>query len=70
MASNINTFYSDNSGGCPALTPANENFTSLAEIFQAITTGLTSPRLIPNGTDLGQNLNGRKTQRLLKGTGT
>jgi len=50
MASNPNTFYSDNSGGCPALTPANANFTSLAQIFQAIVTGLTSPRLIPNGT--------------------
>jgi hypothetical protein len=50
MASNPNTFYSDNSGGCPALTPANANFTSLAQIFQAIVTGLTSPRLIPTGT--------------------
>jgi Flp pilus assembly protein TadG len=50
MASNPNTFYSDNSGGCPALTPANADFTSLAEIFQAIVTGLTSPRLIPTGT--------------------
>jgi Flp pilus assembly protein TadG len=50
MASNKNTFYSDNSGGCPALTTANENFTSLVSIFDAITTGLTSPRLIPNGT--------------------
>jgi Flp pilus assembly protein TadG len=50
MASTVNTFYSDNSGGCPALTPANANFTSLAQIFQAIVTGLTSPRLIPNGT--------------------
>lgn len=50
MASTVNTFYSDNSGGCPALTPANANFSSLAQIFQAIVTGLTSPRLIPNGT--------------------
>jgi Flp pilus assembly protein TadG len=50
MASTVNTFYSDNSGGCPALTPANADFTSLAQIFQAIVTGLTSPRLIPNGT--------------------
>jgi hypothetical protein len=50
MASNPNTFYSDNSGGCPALSTANENFTSLVSIFNAITTGLTSPRLIPNGT--------------------
>ncbi len=50
MASNKNTFYSDNSGGCPALTIANQDFTSLVNIFDAITTGLTSPRLIPNGT--------------------
>ncbi len=50
MASTVNTFFSDNSGGCPALTPANANFSSLAQIFQAIVTGLTSPRLIPNGT--------------------
>jgi Flp pilus assembly protein TadG len=50
MASNKNTFYSDYSGGCPALTTANEDFTSLVDIFDAITTGLTSPRLIPNGT--------------------
>jgi len=50
MASNKNTFFSDNSGGCPALTTANQDFTSLVDIFDAITTGLTSPRLIPNGT--------------------
>jgi hypothetical protein len=50
MASNVNTFYSDNSGGCPALSPANANFTSLAQIFQAILTGLGKPRMIPNGT--------------------
>jgi len=50
MASNPNTFYSDNSGGCPALSTANKSFTSLVNIFNAITTGLTSPRLIPNGT--------------------
>ncbi len=51
MASNPNTFYSDDSGGCPALTNANKDFTSLVGIFDAITTGLTSPRLIPNGTN-------------------
>jgi Flp pilus assembly protein TadG len=50
MASNVNTFFTDNSIGCPALTPANANFSSMAQIFQAIVTGLTSPRLIPNGT--------------------
>jgi Flp pilus assembly protein TadG len=51
MASNPNTFYSDDSGGCPALSSANKDFTSLVGIFDAITTGLTSPRLIPNGTN-------------------
>jgi Flp pilus assembly protein TadG len=50
MASNKNTFYSNASGGCPAITTANQDFTSLVDIFDAITTGLTSPRLIPNGT--------------------
>jgi hypothetical protein len=50
MASNKNTFYSDFTGGCPALTTQNGDFTSLVSIFGAITTGLTSPRLIPNGT--------------------
>ena len=50
MASNVNTFYSDNSGGCPALSPTNANFTSLAQIFQAIVNGLSTPRMIPNGT--------------------
>ncbi len=50
MASSVNTFYSDNSGGCPALLPANANFTSLAQIFQAIVNGLSTPRMIPNGT--------------------
>jgi hypothetical protein len=50
MASNVNTFYSDNSGGCPALSPVNADFTSLAQIFQAIVNGLSTPRMIPNGT--------------------
>jgi Flp pilus assembly protein TadG len=50
MASDQNHFYSDNSGGCPALTPANADFTSLAQIFQAIVDGLSTPRMIPNGT--------------------
>jgi len=50
MASDVNHFYSDNSGGCPALSPANANFTSLAQIFQAIVDGLSTPRMIPNGT--------------------
>jgi len=50
MASNVNTYYSDNSGGCPALSPQNANFTSLAQIFAAIVDGLSTPRMIPNGT--------------------
>ncbi len=50
MASNVNTFFSDNSGGCPALSTENQSFTSLAQIFEAIVTGLGKPRLIPNGT--------------------
>jgi hypothetical protein len=50
MASNVNSFYSDNSGGCPALSPTNANFSSLAQIFQAIVNNLSTPRMIPNGT--------------------
>ncbi len=50
MASNVNDFFSDNSGGCPALSTENQSFTSLAQIFEAIVTGLGKPRLIPNGT--------------------
>jgi hypothetical protein len=50
MASNKNTFYSDNSGGCPTLTTENGQFTSLVSIFNAIVNGLSTPRLIPNGT--------------------
>lgn len=50
MASNANTFFSDNSGGCPAITTANQNFTSLVDIFDAVVDGLSTPRLIPNGT--------------------
>jgi Flp pilus assembly protein TadG len=50
MASDENKFYSDNSGGCAALASGNANFTSIAAIFQAIETGLKTPRLIPNGT--------------------
>jgi len=50
MASNPNTFYTDNSGGCPAISTANGSFTSLVSIFGAIVNNLSSPRLIPNGT--------------------
>jgi Flp pilus assembly protein TadG len=48
MASNANTFYSDNTGGC-AVTNTSA-FTTMSSIFQAIANGLTSARLIPNGT--------------------
>jgi Flp pilus assembly protein TadG len=50
MASSPGNFYSDESstGVCPS---SNElNFTKLVQIFQAIARGLTTPRLVPNGT--------------------
>ncbi len=46
MATNKNTFFSDDSGGCAA-TGGNANFTTIAQIFQAITGSLQSARLIP-----------------------
>jgi hypothetical protein len=48
MASTANTFYSDATGGCKATN--NSAFTTMSSIFQAIGDGLTSARLIPNGT--------------------
>jgi Flp pilus assembly protein TadG len=48
MASNANTFYSDNTSGCAATNTS--AFTTMSQIFQAIASGLTSSRLIPNGT--------------------
>jgi hypothetical protein len=50
MASNPNTFYSDVSQGCQPVNGVNGSYTSLAEIFQAVVTSLSTPRLIPNGT--------------------
>jgi hypothetical protein len=50
MASTVNTFFSDNTGGCPALTTANGAYTKIDAEFAAIVAGLTSSRLIPNGT--------------------
>ena len=57
MASNVNTFYSDYTDntskggrGCTAITATNQAYQSLAQIFEAVAQGLTSPRLIPNGT--------------------
>ncbi len=49
MASTANTFYSDNTNGCPALITANSG-NSLQVDFEEIVAGLTSPRMIPNGT--------------------
>ena len=49
MASNTNTFFSDNTGGCPA-SGGNANFTTIAQIFQAIGNNLTTARLIPPGS--------------------
>jgi len=49
MASNLNTFFSDNTAGCPASTP-NTAYTTIGQIFQAVGEGLTTSRLIPPGT--------------------
>jgi Flp pilus assembly protein TadG len=52
MASNVNTFFSDNvtasgsGSGCPA-SGGNVNYTTIAQIFTAIGSNLTSARLIP-----------------------
>jgi hypothetical protein len=48
MASNANTFYSDDTNGCAATN--NAAFTTMTSIFTAIGNGLTAARLIPNGT--------------------
>jgi len=48
MASNVNTFFSDNVKGCAA-TGGNVSYTTIAQIFQAIGGNLTSARLIPTG---------------------
>jgi hypothetical protein len=50
MASSPANFFSDetSSGTCPS--PNQLNFTKLVQIFQAIARGLTTPRLVPNGT--------------------
>jgi len=50
MASNPNTFYSDVSQGCQPVNGVNGNYKSLAQIFQAVVSSLTSPRLVPPGT--------------------
>ncbi len=48
MASGIKFFFSDDQSGC--VSPAYPSTTSLARIFGTIGQGLTSPRLMPNGT--------------------
>jgi Flp pilus assembly protein TadG len=50
MASAPGNFYSDedSTGVCPSTNEL--NFTKLVQIFQAIARGLTTPRLVPNGT--------------------
>lgn len=50
MASATNDFFSDDGDGCKATDPSNANLTSLTAIFRQIASGLTTPRLIPNGT--------------------
>jgi len=50
MASTPKNFYSDDGNGCVATVPSNQNFTTLVQIFESIAGGLTSPRLIPNGS--------------------
>ena len=50
MASNANTFFSDVSQGCQPVNGVNGNYKSLAQIFEAVVTSLTSPRLVPPGT--------------------
>jgi Flp pilus assembly protein TadG len=42
------TFYSDATSGC--IAPGTSTYTTMGAIFQAIETGLTSSRLIPNGS--------------------
>src|ERR1035437_7926591 len=48
MASSPGYFFSDKGNGC--ISPNQQNFTQLTQIFQAISRNLTTPRLVPNGT--------------------
>jgi hypothetical protein len=50
MASVAVNFYTDDGQGCQATAPTNQNLTKLTAIFRAITSNLSSPRLIPGGT--------------------
>lgn len=51
MASAASNFYSDDGNGCQATVPSNQAITQLTAIFRKITANLTTPRLIPNGTN-------------------
>jgi Flp pilus assembly protein TadG len=48
MASSPNTFYSDNVNGCAATN--NAAFTTMAQIFTALSNNLTAARLVPPGS--------------------
>jgi len=51
MATSGTQFFSDNgSGNCPAVNSANQAYTSIPSIMQAVFSSFTSARLIPNGT--------------------
>ncbi len=50
MASAELNFFSDDGDGCQATAPSNQNLTTLTAIFRQISSSLTNPRLIPNGT--------------------
>jgi hypothetical protein len=50
MASSVANVYSDDANGCVAPAPTNAAITALTTIFHQIAGGLTTPRLIPNGT--------------------
>jgi hypothetical protein len=49
MASDPNKFFSDNTGGCPA-SSQNTAYTTIGSMFKAVGAGLTTSRLIPDGT--------------------
>jgi Flp pilus assembly protein TadG len=48
MATNANTFYSDDANGCSAVAPSLQNMTSLAQIFTSIVNGFSTSTVIPN----------------------
>jgi len=48
MATNANTFYSDDADSCAAVSPSLTNVKSLAAIFHSIANNFSTARLIPN----------------------